>query len=90
MRARPQPVVEFGYEVPAELFPGRNRKYRRRSIGYRRFARAEEAIRFAIEELPPEVLLGAFLEVDGERYGGDETRRLYDSPDYLLPRREVA
>ena len=83
-------MVAFDYGVPAELFPGRNRKYRGQSTGYRRFARAEEAIRFAIEELPPEVLLGAFLEVDGERYGGDEIRRLYESADYLLPRREVA
>jgi hypothetical protein len=83
-------MVAFDYGVPAELFPGRTLKYRRRSIGYRRFARAEEAIRFAIEDLPPEVLLGAFLEVDGERYGGEEIRRLYESPDYLLPRRKAA
>jgi hypothetical protein len=83
-------MLAFDYGVPAELFPARSRKYRRQSIGYRRFARAEEAIRFAVEELPPEILLGAFLEVDGERYGGDEIRRLYESPDYLLPRRAAA
>ena len=83
-------MVAFDYGVPAELFPGRNRKYRRQSVGYRRFARAEQAIRFAIEELPPEVLLGAFLEVDGERYGGEEILRLYESPDYLLARRAAA
>ena len=80
-------MVEFDYCVPAELFPTRNRKYRHQPLRYRRFARAAEAIRFAIEELPPDLLLGAFLEVDGERYGGREIRRLYESPDYLLPRR---
>jgi len=85
--ARFQPMVAFDYGVPAELFPARNRKYRRQAIGYRRFARAADAIRFAIEELPPELLLGTFLEVDGERHGSAEIRRLYESSDYLLPRR---
>jgi hypothetical protein len=64
-------MVAFDYGVPAELFPARNRKYRRQPFGYRRFARAADAIRFAIEELPPELLLGTFLEVDGERYGSE-------------------
>ncbi len=82
-----QPMVAFDYGVPAEVFPARNRKYRRQAIGYRRFARAADAIRFAIEELPPELLLGTFLEVDGERHGSAEIRRLYESSDYLLPRR---
>jgi hypothetical protein len=79
-------MIPFDYGVPAELFPARNRKYKRRPFGYRRFARAADAIRFAIEELPPELLLGAFLEVDGERYGSEEIRRLYQSSGYLLPR----
>jgi hypothetical protein len=75
----------FDFSVEAELFPTRSRKYRR--TAYRRFARAADAIRFAIEELPPELLLGAFLEVDGERYRGKEIRCLYDSADFPLPRR---
>jgi hypothetical protein len=80
-------MVAFDYGVPAEVFPARNRKYRRQAIGYRRFARAADAIRFAIEELPPELVLGTFLEVDDERHGSAEIRRLYESSDYLLPRR---
>jgi hypothetical protein len=80
-------MVAFDYGLPAELFPARNRKYRRQPIGYRRFARAADAIRFAIEELPPELLLGTFLEIDGERYGSAEIRRLYESSNYLLPQR---
>jgi hypothetical protein len=83
-------MVTFDYGVEAELFPALNRKYRRQSLGYRRFVRAGDAVRFAIEELPPELLLGAFLEVDGERYGSEQIRRLYDSNDFPLPRRAAA
>jgi hypothetical protein len=39
-----------------ELSPVRRRKTRQ-PVGYGRFARAADAIRFAIEELPPELLL---------------------------------
>jgi hypothetical protein len=83
-------MVTFDYSVEAELFPPRNQKNRRQSVGYKRFARAADALRFAIEELPPELLLGAFLEVEGERYGGEEIRRLYDSVDFPLLRPATA
>ncbi len=77
----------FDYGAEAELFPGVARTSRRRPIGYRRFARAAEALRFAIEELPPESLVGAALEVGDERFDSRGMRRLYDSPDYPLARR---
>jgi hypothetical protein len=80
-------MLEFDYSVSAELFPSRNRKHNNRSLRYRRFARAVDAIRFAIEELQPDLLVGAFLEVDGKRYGSGSIRRLYESSDYPLPRR---
>jgi hypothetical protein len=82
--------VSFDYDVAAELFPTRSRKAKQRSVGYRRFERAAEAIRFVIEELPPENLVGAYLEVDEERYDGGAIRRLYESADYPLARRAGA
>jgi hypothetical protein len=80
-------MAGFDYNTEAELFPTRNRKYRRQPFGYRRFAQAADAIRFAIEELPSEVLLGAYLEVGEERYDSEGIRRLYNDTDYPLIRR---
>jgi len=70
-------MITFDYSAEAELFPPRLRKSPHQRFGYRRFARAMDAVRFAIEELPAELLLGAVLEVDGERYGGEQIRHLY-------------
>jgi chaperonin GroES len=85
----------FDYSSEAELSPtagevglfltGRQRM--RQPTGYGRFARAADAIRFAIEELPPELLLAAQLKVAEERFDGDGIRRLYESVEYPLARR---
>jgi hypothetical protein len=79
----------FDFSVEAELFPARS-KHNRSGVKYRRFSHAAYAIRFAVEELPPELLRGAFLEIDGERYGGEEIRRLYNRCDFPLSRRSVS
>ena len=88
----------FDYSSEAELSPtasevaliwaGRWRM--RQPTGYGRFARAADAIRFAIEELPPELLLAAQLKVAEERFDGDGIRRLYESVEYPLVRRPVS
>jgi hypothetical protein len=83
-------MAAFDYNLEAELFPTRNRKSGRSSFGYRRFAHAADAIRFAIEELPRELLLGAHLEVNEDRFDGEGIRRLYESPAYPLARRAAA
>ena len=79
-------LKEFDYTAEAELFPTRRRLPRRQPLGYRRFAQAAQAIRFAIEDLAPDLLVGAFLEVDERRYNSEEIRRLYDGANYPLPR----
>jgi hypothetical protein len=76
----------FDYGAAAELFPGR---YKPRMIGavtYKRFAAAGEAIRYAVEVLPASSFLGAFLEVNEERFNSNEIRRLYESVEYPFPR----
>jgi hypothetical protein len=80
---------EFDYTAAAELFPTRRRVARRQPLGYKRFTQAALAIRFAIEDVAPELLVGACLEVDERRYGSDAIRRLYESSEYPLPRRSA-
>jgi hypothetical protein len=79
----------FDFNAPAELFPTPSRKGRPmgRPMGYRRFDTAADAIRFAIEELSAELLIGAHLEVEEERFDNEGIRRLYERADYPLVRR---
>ena len=77
---------KFNYDAPAELFPSRNRKIVNK-IKYRRFDRAADAIRFAVEELPEPLLLGAYIEIDEARLGHKDIRALYDSVEYPLSKR---
>jgi len=79
-------MAEFDYSALAELFPTRGLR-RRQSFMYKRFPKAAQAIRFAMEEMPRASLMGAFLEVNERRYGSDDIRRLYESADYPLTRR---
>jgi hypothetical protein len=80
----------FDYDKPAELFPARSRVSKRQSYGYMRFDRAADAIRFAMESLPPKLLVGACLEVDEVRIDSHGIRHLYDSVDYPLLRGTLA
>ena len=77
-------MMSFDYNAPADLFPARGRMGR--SMHYRRFDTAAEAIRFAVEELPAPLLLGAYLQVDDERFAADQIRALYTSAAYPLVR----
>ncbi|MEA2934306.1 MAG: hypothetical protein QOD74_952 [Variibacter sp.] len=72
----------FNYDAEAELFCGRTSKSKRGHVGYKRFARAADAIKFVVEDLSPEILNRACLEVDEVRYQGGELSRLYESAEY--------
>jgi Arc/MetJ-type ribon-helix-helix transcriptional regulator len=79
-------MASVNYNAEAELFPPRRRSLSGGLVGYKRFKSAAEAIRFAMEELPSELLLGAYLEVAEERFDGEGIRLLYDSEAYPLKR----
>jgi hypothetical protein len=80
----------FDYGAAAELFPGRHKTRMIGAVMYKRFAAAGEAIRYAVEVLPASSFLGAFLEVNEERFNSNEIRRLYESVEYPLPRQGAA
>jgi hypothetical protein len=80
-------MATVNYDAEAELFPPLRRTFSNGPMGYKRFDSAAEAIRFAIEELPPELLLGAYLEVEEDRFDGSAIRQLYESEAYPLKRR---
>jgi len=79
-------MAEFDYNAPADLFPSRSKKGNR-PFGYRRFETAAEAIRYAIEVMPPDFLPGAVLEVEEKRVDGARIRELYEGDAYPLPRK---
>src|SRR5215831_11834846 len=79
-------MAVVNYNSEAELFPPNSRNFSRGSVGYKRFKSAAEAIRFAMEELPSELLVGAYLELAEERFDGEAIRLLYESEAYPLKR----
>jgi hypothetical protein len=81
---------DFDYAAPAEIYACRSRGSSPRPVTYRRFDSGAEAIRYAIEELPSEVLFGTVLEANDERFDAANIRKLYDSEAYPLQRRDTA
>lgn len=80
----------FDFSLEAELFSTKGRNFRRAPLGYKRFARAADAISFAIEVLPPHLLTSTYLHVDEERYQAQDIRHLYESAEYPLTRRPAS
>jgi hypothetical protein len=81
-----QSDLPFDYHATAELFTSKNFRLRSRVVKYVRFNNAADAIRLAIEQLPADVFLGAYLETNEQRYDSRGIRRLYDHTEYPLPR----
>ena len=77
----------FDYEASAELYSGVGVRLRTKSLKFRRFERAAEAIRHVMEDLPSQAMLGCSLEVAETSYVGRAILPLYESPEYPLPRR---
>lgn len=75
-------MEEFDFEAPAEVFARRGGRTSRHPVTYRRFDTGADAVRFAIEELPLELLAGAVIEVEESRFDATDIRALYDSPRY--------
>jgi len=79
----------FNYDAMAELFPSR-RFAKSQVTQYRRFAKASEAVRYCIEEMPEKALIGSYLEVKGQRFEGVAIRALYENEAYPLEREQTA
>lgn len=63
---------------------------KREPVSYKRFDTAAEAIRYAVEDLSPDLLVGAVMEVDEERFDSEAIMNLYASSGYPLPRKAGA
>jgi hypothetical protein len=75
------------YRMEASLYYAKRANSYPKSLVLRRFARAAEAIRFAVEDLSPKLLEGCSLEVEESYYFGREIRPLYDDHAFPLRRR---
>jgi hypothetical protein len=76
----------FDYSAPCEVFMAYARK---RPVTYRRFPSAADAIRFAMEESPASLLVGAVMEVDEVRFDHRGIRELYEGDGYPLQRKRT-
>ena len=91
---RQAPTITFNYAAPARLMSHDDdpeqlmRKGWKRvmPLGFGQFARAADALRFAIEELAPELRGGAYLEVGDTTFDSVAMKRLYDDSLYPWPR----
>lgn len=76
----------FDYAQPAELYPGSATFRFNKVARYMRFPSAAEAIQFAVEEMPRDLLRNAVLEVDSGRFVGQSIFDLYMAGMYPLAR----
>jgi hypothetical protein len=75
------------YRMEASLYFAKSANAKPKALVLRRFAKAAEAIRFAVEDLSPNLLQGCSLEINESYYFGQEIRPLYDDRAFPLRRR---
>ncbi len=84
----PEAPAPFDFAAPARVVSLPRATGPRSATGAR--DSAAEAVRFAIEDVPAPLLLGAHLEVDELQFDADGIRALYARADYPLPRADDA
>jgi hypothetical protein len=80
-------MEDSDYFLEAALYYGKTAT-RGRTLSFRRFDQAAEAIRFAVEELSPSILNGCRLEIGEADYFGRAILPLYDDGAFPLVRRK--
>ncbi|MGH6874401.1 MAG: hypothetical protein ACREDW_05260 [Aestuariivirgaceae bacterium] len=80
-------MAQFNFDSPGEVYCHKKRGTGSgRGLTYRRFETGAEALRFAIEHVPPSDLSTCTVEVDGERFGAADLMILYESGQYPFTR----
>ena len=81
-------MEHFNYNEPADLFVGGSIRSKRAPMTFRRFATGAEAIKYAMEMQPEANLVATVVETEENRIEGADIRRLYESDEYPLARRQ--
>ena len=76
----------FDFDQPAEIFASVHGAQR---VKYYRFSTAAQAIRYVVEEMPPQLQRGLVMEADEVRYRADEIFGLYKRSDFPLEKRNL-
>ena len=93
MTGSPLPTP-FNYAAPAQLLSRETdpEQFMRKGwktiqpLGFGQFARAADALRYAVEELAPELREAAYMDVGGAVFDCAAMKALYDDSRYPWPR----
>lgn len=82
-------MTTVDYAAAADFYASRTSR-KSRGLHYRRFASAAEAVQFVAEEMAPSSVKGSLLEVDEQRFEGDDILALYTHRSFPLTRRKAS
>jgi hypothetical protein len=87
MRGSPTPrVTDFDYHAPADFYGWKSQGRGKGVVTFRRFSSGAEAVRHAIEDVSSGALGRCVVEVNGQRFHGNDIRILYASHRFPLRR----